>query len=289
MQNRPMLILFGTGRCGSTVFHRMIRCHPALAWLSRWADKYPSKIWRNRLIMQGIDIPVLGKMLRRRVSPGECYNFWETHIRGFRRPCRDLTADDVMKYHHRLPGILEKTTTAKRDGLLLKITGWPRVAFLKELFPHACFVHVIRDGRAVSASNLKIGFWKGYEGPQNWRWGTLSEEYLEEWHRHGRSFVALAGIQWKILMDAAEESRESVSGENYFEVRYEDLCEDPIGQTRRIVENTGLEWTEAFEKDISGFEMRNTNYKWKDEFSREQQYILLDVLGDHLRKYGYTE
>ena len=164
------IIVFGTGRCGTTIFHRLLTTHPNLAWLSKWMDNYPGKPERNRLIMQALDKPLLSKLISNRVSPGECYNFWEHHIKGFRRLCRDLTEDDVMKHHHTIVNVFSRTLTKKRNRLLLKITGWPRVKFLKGIFPDAKFIHVYRDGRAVTASNLRVGFWNGWEGPGKWRW-----------------------------------------------------------------------------------------------------------------------
>jgi len=39
----------------------------------------------------------------------------------------------------------------KKPVFIHKYTGWSRIAFFKEIFPEARFVHVIRDGRAVAA------------------------------------------------------------------------------------------------------------------------------------------
>ena len=283
------IIVFGTGRCGSTVFHRLLTTHPNLAWLSRWMDSYPEKPKRNRLIMKALDYPVLSKLVRNRVNPGECYNFWEHHIKGFRRPCRDLTDDDVMKHHHKISTLLAKTMTKKRNRLLLKITGWPRVKFLKELFPNAKFIHVYRDGRAVTASNLKVGFWNGWEGPRNWRWGELSEVYKEEWVKHEKAFIALGGIQWKILMDAAEKATRDLNEDNFMEVKYENLCKDHLSVMKDVLSFCELEWTRSFEKSIKRFSLENTNYKWKQDFSEKQQDILNSVLESNLSRYGYVQ
>jgi hypothetical protein len=37
------IILVGTGRCGSTVFHRLLATHPRLMWLSGFAYQFPSR------------------------------------------------------------------------------------------------------------------------------------------------------------------------------------------------------------------------------------------------------
>jgi hypothetical protein len=76
----------------------------------------------------------------------------------------------------------------------------PRISFLYAIFPDARFVHVLRDGRAVANSRLNASFWKGWHGLNIWG-GQMPEHYRQEWERHRRSFVALAGIEWKTHID----------------------------------------------------------------------------------------
>ncbi len=92
----------------------------------------------------------------------------------------------------------------KRNRLLVKITGWPRLGYLHEIFPDAKFIHVVRDGRAVVNSLINVDWWDGWKGPQNWRWGDLDLSQTDEWEKYGKSFVVLAGIQLKIIMNALE-------------------------------------------------------------------------------------
>ena len=89
MGSNPIIVL-GTGRSGTTVFHRMLGEHPALSWLSGLCDKYPSKPILNRTLMRGLGIPVFKSVLRRKFHPSEAYAFWEHHSKGFSAPLRDL-------------------------------------------------------------------------------------------------------------------------------------------------------------------------------------------------------
>src|SRR5213078_3203453 len=102
--------------------------------------------------------------------------------------------------------ILARILGRRRHRLLVKITGWPRVGYLRAIFPDARFIHLIRDGRAVANSLIHTDFWRGWAGPSKWQWGEMGAEHHEEWERHGRSFVALAGIQWKIMMGAIRQA-----------------------------------------------------------------------------------
>ncbi len=51
------LILFGVGRCGSTLVHQLLAKHPRLAWISGFANYFPEWPWLNSAAMRVIDLP----------------------------------------------------------------------------------------------------------------------------------------------------------------------------------------------------------------------------------------
>ena len=177
--------------------------------------------------------------------------------------------------------------TEKRDRLLLKITGWPRIGFLSSIFEDAKFIHVMRDGRAVANSMINVHFWQGWKGPQDWGWGELSPAQEQEWNKRGQSFVVLAAIQWKILMEAMEKAKNAVSSECFLEIRYEDLCSDPIDQVHKVTQFCELPWTVGFERQLGEYQLKNTNDSFKYDLTAKQLSDLEEVLGDYLRRYGY--
>jgi len=179
--------------------------------------------------------------------------------------------------------------TYKRRRLLIKITGWPRIRFLKEIFPDAKFIHIYRDGRAVAASLLNVPWWSGWQGPLNWPWGELTPTQRERWVRYGNSFVVLAGIEWEILMAAHERARQGIPSDDILDIRYEDLCQDPLKVFQKVVEFSTLEWPQRFESAVDRFSLKNTNDKWKKHLSGEQQKLLSESLKNSLEKYGYWD
>ncbi len=289
MDNTEPIIIVGTGRCGSTVFHHLLSKHPKLAWLPGvLCRRFPQKPELQNLFNRGLDYPILGKVLGEEITPAECYPFWEYHCKGFSAPYRDLLASDVTeKTKQRVRAAMSKITTEERDRLLLKITGWPRIGFLSEIFEGAKFIHVVRDGRAVVNSQLDTYFWNGWSGPENWSWGELSPAQREEWDSYGQSFVVLAAIQWKILMDAMESAKTSLSEDNFLELKYEDICSDLRDTFRTVTEFCGLKWTAEFEREIGKRKLKNTNDKFKRDLTAQQQRDLEEVLEDYLRRYDY--
>jgi len=249
---------------------------------------YPTKPILNHYLMRALDIPILNNVLYNQINPGECYPFWSFYFPGFGESFRDLTADDVTpRVAALLTSALERIPTSKRHRLLIKVTGWPRVGFLKTLFPEAHFIHIVRDGRAVVNSMLQVRWWWGWRGPENWRWGPLTEEQYEEWKFHKFSFVALAALEWKLLMKAYEKACGSLNEEHLFTLRYEDLCADPRSTFRMVMDFCDLPWSQAFERVVQRTRLVNTNYKWKRDLNADQQKIVNVILEPWLSQLGY--
>jgi hypothetical protein len=289
MQKEKPIIIVGTGRCGSTIFHRILSEHPNVAWLSALCNKFPDRVSINKSLMKAIDYPVVGNYLKKYAKPGECYDFWEYYCTGFRAPCRDLTIDDLtINKKEKVKSAMNKMLTHKRNHLLIKITGWPRISFLQGIFGDVKIIHIIRDGRAVANSFVNVKWWHGWKGPQNWRMGELSNHYKEEWEKYERSFIALAGIEWKMLMDAWETTKRVLNNCQILELKYEDICLNPFSILKNAIKFCDLEWSAQFKSSVKKkYRIKNANYKWEKDLSPKQKKVLEEVLGSHLRRYGY--
>jgi hypothetical protein len=237
--------------------------------------------------MHGIDVPLLKIPLKWRFGPLENYDFWNSHYGGFFRPCRDLYADDVTHQARRaLRRTFGRLATTKRNRMLMKTTGMPRIGFLSAVFPDAKFIHVIRDGRAVAHSRMNAVFWRGWDGRLLWP-GELPRSYRSEWEQFDFSFVALAGIEWKANMDLYEAAKRDNPNVRILEVRYEAFCAEPLAEVRRIADFAELPWSPLFERTIRDFYISSENAKWTKNLTDRQQQILNDVLRPYLIKYGY--
>ena len=79
LQNRPRIskpiIILGTGRCGSTVFHRLLARHPRTMWLSGLSDRYPTRTDWNRRAVSLMHQPLLRRLFGGKVQPSEAYLF----------------------------------------------------------------------------------------------------------------------------------------------------------------------------------------------------------------------
>ncbi|GII27290.1 sulfotransferase family protein [Planotetraspora mira] len=283
--------LIGTGRCGSTLVHDVIARHPDASFVSNVDDR-----WRR---VPALIRPLNGVIYRRMptgsrvkwLRPSEGYAALSREVSPtVVNPFRDLVAADASPWlANRLRSFFEsRGATAPGRHFVHKFTLWPRASFLHAVFPEARFVHIVRDGRAVANSLLQMPWWSGHLGPSRWELGTLPEGYAQEWDREGRSLAHLAGIGWKLLIDAFEVARTAVPPDLWLEVRYEDLLADPRKHMDIILEFLGLPWTQGFER---GFARQEFSPGRADAFRRNlapKQLALLErSLASRLQRYGY--
>ena len=287
MNIQKPIIIVSVGRSGSTLLTELLAKHQNVAWMSKCCQYFPSHPQINRMFLQLTDCPILGPILKNKVHPREHYNFWDYWHKGFSTICRDMRQDDVTQSALRLRDVFAKMTTQKHNRLMIKITGWPRIGFLKEIFPDAKFIHILRDGRSVASSMLNQPWWWGWRGPENWRWGQLTDTQYQLWNKYNKSFVVLAAIEWMILMDSFELATADLSPDTFRTIKYEDLCQDVNGTLKQVADFCELDYNDTYADQIKNFTVRSANSKWQSDLNPTQQHDLQEVLADSLIKYGY--
>lgn len=287
-KNFQPIFISSLGRAGSTVFYKMFSEHESVSFLNPVTVKKRGEPSAHRKIMKLLDFPVLGNYLKKHIKPTEGYQFWDYYFKGFSKTFRDLNTEDItIKAKTAMHADFPKMTTRKRNKLLLKITGWPRIEFLKGVFKDSRFIYIVRDARAFVNSILEVDWWKGWQGPTNWRFGELSEENQMIFKKYNYSFIALAAIQWNIVTDCFINSF-SNQDKNIMVIKYEDLIEDPKKYLKESCEFIGLEYSRNFQKKIKkNYSLVNKNIKWQKDLTPEQNEIIEKICNKNLHYFGY--
>ena len=285
--------VLGTGRCGSTLVHEVLAHHRAVGFVSNIDDNLPAFDLRGRWngqIYRRVP-PRFSQKGRLRFAPSEAYRLLDRQVSPMiSNPSRNLTAEDATPWvSGQFRRFFEARAEAQhRPAFLHKFTGWPRVGFISAVFPEARFINIIRDGRAVANSWLQMPWWRGYRGPEGWPWGSLPARYEAAWEDSDRSFVALAGIGWMVLMDAFEQDQAQVPVSRSLEIRYEDIVTDPRGEHRRMLTFLGLDWGKQFEAAFRRYSFSSARHDaYRRDLSLSHVALLEKIQGERLARYGY--
>ena len=205
-------------------------------------------------------------------------------------PDRDLVAADVTPWlaERFRAYFTDRAAAQSRPAFLHKFTGWPRYGFVEAILPGTRFVHLVRDGRAVVNSWLQMPWWRGHLGPAGWHFGPLPPAYEEEWEASGRSYVVLAAVAWKLLLDAFDDAAAKLPPDQHLVVRFEDLLADPAATLDRLGRFAGLAPSERFDRAVAASGLTaGRRAAWHGELTPEQVALLDRSLAAHLARHGY--
>ena len=277
----------------------LIAYHPAFAWPSQYTARGPRSD-RAASLSRAVELPVVGDRLKfSRFTPkhAENYRQWNRCFAGFAEPFRDLVADDVTpgarrSFRDTVDGICRHQ---RKERFITKYTGWSRIEFIKAIFPDARFIHIVRDARPVAYSYTTMPWWDGWGGVSQSRWGSLGEEGLDTLARHGHSFVALAALQWKTLINNLTDKGDELPKEDLLVLRYEDVVRDPIGAAYGCIAFAGADGEDhRFSEHLARTaprivdpDSRSEQPPWQANLSERQIDMIGDICRDELARFEY--
>jgi len=253
--DRPIFIV-GSPRSGTSVFSRYFGMHPELA---NWSEghclfdpSYLKKTNEHRWTAEK-----MSWFMKRRLQSNV---YWFTRMVGGRQ------GSSFGRFTNKLP----------RNTL--------RIPYLLEAFPDAQFIHIIRDGRAVVRSMIRVierqhkenRVLGAFARPEGW------QEYFDHdrYEAHAR--------QWVGIEETVQADLEKIPDERIYRTRYEWFIKDTRKIMKEICEQFELR---SDEKAIKRWpeHLENRNEKWPRECSAEEIETMRKWLTPMLIKYGYEE
>jgi len=186
------------------------------------------------------------------------------------------------------------------------------------IYPEAKVIHIIRDGRDVAVSTIHH-MWNHAKSEGGIYDLGLDEMERRETYRADPSLPLTEGLftesrlanlaaEWNTGVGKAIEDGPMILGDNYVEVRYEDLLKRPVEEVtrllaflgadtnpemvRRCVESTSFEWSsnrKRGQEDSSSFFRKGVAGDWRNVFTEEDKRIFKQAAGGLLIKLGYEE
>lgn len=285
------LIIFGSGRSGTTIISEIVFRHESLAWPSNYQQGFPSiphvnllrslfenKLWRLHGQKPQLNkVSALNKIL---FKPAEAYAFWEyltgpsiDFSRGFlvnERPT-DNDIKKIRKAFNKLVGYQFK----KR--LAFKITGPSRVGYLTSIFPDAVFVNIVRDPLPTINSWLNVEFWQDKGKSQLWWTGAYTPKEMEWATANSNEPELLAALQYKKLMDVTAAEMKGKEAQ-FLTIRYEDFVANPSATINNILSFAGLDSSPMIDEYMAGIKIYNQNKQGADSSGVNTSTALTDIL-----------
>ncbi len=296
------IILFGSGRSGTTIISEILFQHEDLAWHSNYQEIFPTlpqvnylrqlfdnKLWRLVKFWNFVGVSKNTRQNRSRqllnlaiFSPIERYNFWEKitgpridFSRGF---LLDTQATPEERTYIR--SMLAKQVKYQgRKRLIMKFTGPARLEYLHSIFPDAIFVNIVREPIATVRSWLEVGFWQTKGINRLWWVGAYTPEEEQEAETLKNDPALITAFQYKKLMDTTEYEINKLGLEVY-ESHYEDFVKDPNGFIQKLMTYMQLPASahvEAYLKNIF-VANRNNRTSAKTPFTKETEQRILQIV-----------
>ena len=163
-----------------------------------------------------------------------------------------LSQDELERWKQGWIWFLKKLTLKYRRPLVLKSpTHTARIRLLLELFPQARFIHLHRHPYEVFQSMrhyYETAGWLTYLQKPNFQ--DLSQSVLR---------------RYQILYDAYFEQKSLIPPEQFYEVRFSDLAQDPTTQIQAIYDAFGLSYSDPFADRLSSYVSTRQGYQ-KNQF-----------------------
>jgi len=291
--NKP-IFLIGCPRSGTTVIFESLYVHPEVGWISQYFDKLSEHPWVS-ILNPVIGLPFALSEVKsgRRLfpfipEPSEGWCLWEKCF-GKKFLYSSLTevnpTPDEKKEAEKLLG--RSLYFQRKDRLMIKLTGPPRIRYLRKIFPDAVFVNIVRDVRGVVNSLLKVKFWKEGGGLDKPWWSDFPDKYLQKWKEANKAPIALAALQWNYILELIELESRDMNSSVLLTVRYEDFTENPEQVIKSILDFCNLDYSMHIARQLKRLNIRSMNYKWKERFSNDDLILVEDMACEMLKKYNY--
>jgi Sulfotransferase family len=279
----PVIIfVVGCGRSGTTLLGTLLSRHRQITYLNE-----PIDVW-NAIDRRTDYLDFFG-------GKGLCH-LNEGHV----NPRNIADAQRIfanMQFLFASDAIIEK----------LPVNSW-RLRWLKQLFPHARFLHLVRNGRDVVSSITRLSRDRSYRvgGRTNMnKWWGVSNYKLKQLVREApladgyRSkleailvsspydFQLFAAHEWISANRDIEESKErlGLSDLDYMLIRYEDLIRDPVGRLREL-----NRWIGLVDPGTQFYKSAETLVQPRNSPSTDEVALpgwLLDDFKSTMTQYGY--
>jgi hypothetical protein len=272
----PAPFVVGTGRCGTTLLRVMLDAHPLLAIPPETKFFCDAALGAKQL--QDSSCAVLAAVTGSR--NWDKFRVDEETLAEQIAAIQPFDTGEALRTFYRL--YAERFDKPRWGDKTPGYLAW--MQRIQALLPEAHFIHLVRDGRDVALSVLR----------------------LMDRSSSGRRPTVEHGAQWWV--DQLKRGRRQAAGiKHYLEIRYEDLVTEPELTLQHVCEFIDLPWDPVMLRSHEGASQRlaadgekipelrrlsrppNTDRvgRWREEMTAEELARVERIAGPLLQKHGY--
>lgn len=296
----PPIFILGHWRSGTTLLHELLSRDPQFTFPTQYECAFPGHFlltggwlpWLTRWLVPktrpmdnmaaGWDRPgedEIALLLLTLHSPYLRVAFpdspgWLNRLNSLER---GLTAKQFEAWQRAFVGFLKKVAFRRGRPVLLKSpshTG--RIRLLRNLFPGAKFIHIARNPFEVYSSTMHLH-----------RVLCRDNAFTTDPPRDLQEYVLGTYLD---MYQAYHTQKALVPESHRYDLRYEELTADPVGQLQRIYAHFGFSGGDAIAERLapeleSLLAYRRNEYRLSDE----ERQLVADRWGVAFRRYGYSD
>lgn len=273
--DRPIIVV-GCPRSGTTLLQVMLHAHPRIAIPPE--NRFVLPAYRNRRSFGDLNDPENRRNLARWIVKGKTTRFRDLGLK------QKEVIEDIVAAPPSLGSALAAVFQAYARRFGKPRWGDKRPAYatnldvIRELFPNAQFVNIVRDGRDCVASLKEMS-----------------------WYKHGSMFAIET---WARTVDRTRRAARELGPGSFYELRYEELVAEPERELRALCDFLGEEYDPAMAEPAKVAPVAVPERKehhaltrgpvtaarvgsWQQRLEPWEISLCETVLGDRLRSYGY--
>lgn len=293
-----VIFLLGAGRSGTTLLYKLLSVHRSVAYLSNYQNRYPN--WPSLAYLQFVlnQFPEY-KLKSWFTKQGGAYfnerRLWMHSIVPTPSEAESVYAScgvpliPVDGYIPQpqvvecLQNKFEYIRQISRGKILLskRTANNYRIPILNQIFPDAKYIHLVRDGRAVAYSLLRVAWWNDHV--LYWA-GKTPRQMIAA----GFNPLELAAREWVEEMQSLEQGIALIQSSRMLEVRYDELLRDPRGQLQRILDfmEVTTHTDTVFWNIIESLHLAPKQEAWTRDWTELESNLVLALQGDTLQRWG---
>jgi hypothetical protein len=289
-----VVFVVGAGRSGTTLLYKLLALHPRVRVITNYDVHFGRFSPAGAVLKLAHRFPQVARSVW--FSTGGAAHFQHGYRRFFPMPVEGepvyagcgvpLGSTSSAELPSKVASCLRTTfdrmeRSSGASAFITKRTANNRrLNWLREAFPDARFIHLMRDGRDVAHSLSKVRFWETH----NVWWDGRKPGEMEA---DGWEPLQICARNWVEDVLAAEKGLEGLSQDQCLTFTYEDLLREWEATLASVCEFLGLGGSEPFLDAVRALDIRWREPKWRQHWTEGEIRTVESEQHELLKKYGY--